>query len=424
MNIQKNETYASGINYNFPINANNNNNNNNNQCRPHIVKVGVTNPPNANNANNITPNTPTVNPPYTPANIIQAYNIGSISGNPTGKNIVIALIDAYGYTNVTTDLTTYCTNFGLKTPNVVTSTSQLSVTAPSGKFNFMVYKMSSSTPTNNNWGLEQALDVQMAHAIAPDAGILLVQATSSSNSALNSAIAYAISAGANVISMSWGGSEYSSETSDTTFNNKNVVFVASAGDSPGVEYPSANPNVLAMGGTTLTNTSGVWSETAWNESGGGVSSYEPNTYQNIAFGSQYGPHTNSKRQVPDLACVADPNTGVYVRFNNAWYEVGGTSVSAPLMAGIVALANDLRKHYTAPTTPTLSTPDMNTMTTNTTAIVSTYASAITTATTDLSTQNTNSTLTHTILVNDLNTIITNANSIISAANNIISALMI
>jgi len=332
--MNKKNIYNYGLTYEFPIKKSNLNNP---MCKIYSINKGIV------DINLITEKSTSITPPYTPANIRQAYNMNNITGNPTGKNIIIAIIDAYAYANVTTDLTTYCNQFGLKTPNIITNTASLTANAPAGKFNFMVKKMSSFTAQNTGWALEQALDIQMAHAVAPDAGILLVQATSASYSALSNAIQYAINAGAKIISLSWGSGEFSSEANYTIFNNNNVIFTVSSGDDPSVSFPSANNNVISVGGTNLINTDGIWSETGWNSSGGGVSQYIPVKYQNLAFNTQYGPQTNTKRQTPDISCVADPDTGVYVRFNNQWYQVGGTSASAPIMAGIIALANQIRK---------------------------------------------------------------------------------
>jgi subtilase family serine protease len=141
----------------------------------------------------------------------------------------------------------------------------------------------SSLTGNVNWGVEMSLDVEWAHAIAPAANILLVEANNSSFDNLAIAVQYAASQpGVAVVSMSWGGADFSGENSlDSTFvppsSNPNVVFVASTGDSASPPYyPAVSPNVLAVGGTTLNLTSqNNWSsETGWSESGGGISAYE------------------------------------------------------------------------------------------------------------------------------------------------------
>ena len=180
------------------------------------------------------------------------------------------------------------------------------------------------------------------HAIAPGAKIVLVEANSASFSDLTTAVQYA-STMANVVSMSWGGSEFSGETSydASTFSTKGVVYVAASGDSGVLEWPSSSPNVVAVGGTTLTAnlTTGAYSsETAWSDSGGGVSRYEPlPTYQSNAFG-KYA----SGRTTPDVAYDANPSTGIDVVSDGTLYEVGGTSVGTPQWAALFALADQAR----------------------------------------------------------------------------------
>src|SRR5262249_26215104 len=154
------------------------------------------------------------------------------------------------------------------------------------------------------------------------------------------AVDAAVQAGAHQVSMSWGGSEFSSETSyDSHFKRSGVCFTASSGDSgAGVEWPAASPNVVSVGGTSLKidSTGAVTSETAWSGSGGGVSVYEAKpTYQT-------GWQSNTTRTVPDVSYLADPNTGVSVYISgynggSGWVTVGGTSVGAPQWAAILAL---------------------------------------------------------------------------------------
>ena len=184
----------------------------------------------------------------------------------------------------------------------------------------------------------------------PGAKILLVVAKSNSFSDLMGAVDYATSHGAHVVSMSWGGSEFSGETSyDSHFYKPNVVFTASSGDGGGrTLYPGASPHVVSVGGTTLNlgSTSdgyGVSSEIAWSGSGGGASGHEPvPTYQ-----SSYG-IPSSWRDVPDVSVDADPNTGVAVydsktyQGQKGWFQVGGTSLGAPAWASLFALANQER----------------------------------------------------------------------------------
>ncbi len=173
-------------------------------------------------------------------------------------------------------------------------------------------------------------------------------AKSASTSDLLNAIDYATSQGAQVISNSWGGSEFSSEASyESHFQHSGIVYVASSGDKgSGVEWPAASPNVLAVGGTTLTldSNNNYLSEIGWSGSGGGLSTY---TFM-PSYQSNWSSIVGTHRGVPDVALNADPNTGVAVydctTYNgqSGWFEVGGTSFSAPVWAAMIALANQGR----------------------------------------------------------------------------------
>lgn len=323
-------------------------NNLNDVVKPHFA---IVNPDIAKSSANPNVNTPTG---YSPQQIAQAYGLNQTGS--TGKNTLIAIIDAYGYPNAASDLTTYCNYYNLpykpkvltSSTNMTTNKNNLFAASPSGYFNFMVINMANNANTNSGWSVEQALDVQMAHAAAPQAAIVLIQATQSSFSSLYSAINTAKTLGAHVISCSWGSSESSSNASDTEFSNYNGTFTVSSGDSPGLSYPATNSSVLAVGGTSLAISNNARSsETAWYDnseegSGGGISSYITTNYQNVLSGKYF-----NYREVPDVSMVADPATGVAIydstySSSNPWIQVGGTSVAAPLWAGVLAQANQIR----------------------------------------------------------------------------------
>jgi subtilase family serine protease len=261
---------------------------------------------------------------YTPSQI-QSY-LG-LTGDGSGQTI--AIVDAYDDPNIASDLNTFSSTFGLPPANFTKATPQ------------------GQPRTNSGWSLEIALDVEWAHAVAPKANILLVEAKTNSFSNLLGAIDYAAQQGAVVISNSWGAGEFSGETSyDSHCNLSSAVCTFSSGDSgnPG-GYPAYNPYAVAVGGTTLkldSSGSTVSSETAWSGSGGGVSKYEPKpSYQNPF-------NTYPDRGMPDVSYDADPNTGfpVYdtVSYNGqtGWFQVGGTSAGAPQWAAIIAAADQLR----------------------------------------------------------------------------------
>ncbi len=193
---------------------------------------------------------------------------------------------------------------------------------------------------NSGWALEIALDVETAHGICPACKILLVEASSASMSNLGAAENEAIALGATVVSNSWGGGEYSSETTDDSryFNHPGVAITVSSGDGGyGVEYPAASRYVTAVGGTTLNLNGTSWaSETTWSGAGSGCSSYEPKPAWQTDTGC-------SRRTVADVSADADPNTGAAVYDGTAysgqsgWFQVGGTSLAAPLVAAVYAL---------------------------------------------------------------------------------------
>jgi subtilase family serine protease len=260
-----------------------------------------------------------------PTQIRAAYNLPSTGGTGT-----IAIIDAYDDPTVQNDLSVFSQQFRLPAVNST---------------NFEKHMMASRIGTDSGWALEISLDVQWAHAIAPDAKILLVEARSNSLTDLLAAVDYARTRSDVVaISMSWGGSEFSSESYyDSYFtSNYGATFFASSGDSgAGVIWPSVSPNVVAVGGTTLTFSGGSFaSETAWSGSGGGLSKYEAEPSYQTTYGV---PGANGKRAVPDVSYDADPSSGVSVYDSTpyaggtGWWQVGGTSAGAPQWAAIQAL---------------------------------------------------------------------------------------
>ena len=259
--------------------------------------------------------------PYSPAQLRHAYGVDQLPQDGTG--LTIAIVDAHDDPTIASDLADFDTRFGLPAADLIKATPQ-------------------GTPTfDSGWSLEIALDVEWAHAIAPKATILLVEAASANNADLLGAVDYAVSQGAGQVSMSWGGGEYAGVSSlDTHFNHPGVTFLASSGDSgAGVDYPAVSPYVTAVGGTSvsLDSAGNKLSETTWSGSGGGVSADVSRPSYQAGFNDASG------RGVPDVAYDADPNSGVYVRENGGWYGVGGTSAGAPQWAGLAALINQGRQ---------------------------------------------------------------------------------
>ncbi len=221
---------------------------------------------------------------------VQGCNPNSAFQNPSGGRRAIAIVDAYDNPNAVSDLQTFSGQFGVAAIN---STSFVVVFAPKGGATAGSCSATAATrppvDPSGGWEVEESLDVQYAHAMAPEATLYLVEAQSNSFSDLFCAVSVAgglvQKAGGGEISMSWGSGEFSSETAfDGVFTATNVVYFASAGDSPGVSYPSASPNVVSVGGTTLSTnpiTGAFIGENVWQPTGGGPSAFEARpTYQN------------------------------------------------------------------------------------------------------------------------------------------------
>ena len=273
---------------------------------------------------------------FTPAQIRHAYGFDSITNQGAGQTI--ALVDAYDDANAGNDLTVFSKQFNL--PACTTS---------NGCFR-QLYSSGRKPQANANWAVEIALDIEWAHAIAPQAKILLVEAPSNNLSDLLSAVDFAVRNGASVVSMSWTSGEVSSERNlDNHFVATGVTFLAASGDSgTGVNYPAASPDVIAVGGTSLIlDQSGNYSsEMAWSGSGGGLSKYEYEPISQAQFPIANDIH--GTRGVPDVSYNANPGTGyaiydsVGVSGYSGWFQVGGTSAASPQWAALVAIANSQR----------------------------------------------------------------------------------
>lgn len=286
---------------------------------------------------NLNPLSASSSAPYTPQQVRHAYGFDHLlAGGTDGNGQVIALIDAYGSSSAQKDLDSFCSHFGIPSTRLV-------IAQPQGRAH-----------QNRGWAIETSLDVQWAHAMAPGATILLVEAVDASTAHLLGAVDYAVSHGATVVSMSWGMAEYSGETRDDAhFTAAGVSFVASSGDNgEGVEFPACSPNVVAVGGTSLyLDSSGNYSsEVAWSGSGGGISLYERMPSWQASWqdaGNTAGGWRNT-RGVPDVSYLADPNTGVYVVYAGRLYAIGGTSAGAPQWAALLALTNQAHRNRLGP----------------------------------------------------------------------------
>ncbi len=289
---------------------------------------------------NLTPlATTTYSAGYSPPQLQAAYGLTGMASNTT-----VAIVDAYANPAATTvsDLAAYRNRFGLGTANLTQYNQTGGTTLAS---------------SNTGWGQEEMLDLEMISAICPSCQIIYVGANSASFNDLAAAVDLAAAKGAKVISNSYGGNEFSGESTIAThFNKPGIAITVSSGDSGyGVQAPAAFNTVTAVGGTHLTlNTDGTRnSETVWSGAGSGCSSYisKPAWQHDAACG---------RRTVADVAAVADPATGVavYDSYGSTgganWYVFGGTSVAAPIIGAVYALSGNTASvpaslAYAAPT---------------------------------------------------------------------------
>jgi subtilase family serine protease len=267
--------------------------------------------------------------------ILNAYKYSDDLTAGTGKTI--AIVDAYDNPNALADLNVFNEAMGLPPCN---STDCFQKVDQRGGTKY--------PRVDPGWALEIALDIQWAHAMAPGAKILLVEAATPSFTNLLAAEDYA-KTHAEYVSNSWGAAEFSGESSyDSHFAQPGVSFFVSAGDAGlPAEYPSSSPNVISVGGTRLTQNSSSptgWDETGWSEGGGGCSLYESATSAQASFGEYGRVKCGTKRATPDVSLNADPASGVSVYMStkyqgrSGWFTVGGTSASAPMVAGRAAAA--------------------------------------------------------------------------------------
>ncbi|HEX4794133.1 MAG TPA: S53 family peptidase [Humisphaera sp.] len=280
---------------------------------------------------------------FTPAQTIKAYgftgiNFGGIAGDGSGQTI--AIVDAYDDAKIVEDLAVFDAQFSLPAPPSFQKVNQIGGT--------------NLPKSNAAWASEIALDVEWAHAIAPQANILLVEARSGSETNLVAAANYAASApGVSVVSMSWGFNESKRQlTLDGELaapaGHPGVTFVAAGGDSgpaAGAGWPAVSPQVLSVGGTSLTlkDQSGTYGhEISWDSTGGGYSTMEPQPQW------QLGAQSTGARSAPDVSYDADPNTAFAVydsipyQDTTGWQQIGGNSAGTPQWAALIAIADQGR----------------------------------------------------------------------------------
>ncbi len=273
-----------------------------------------------------------------------------------GSNI-IAIIDAYDNPNALKDFNAFSKQFNLPQE---TSTK---VTATTNKVFQVVYQNGKKPASGlfTGWDVESALDIEWAHAMAPNAKIILFEAQDESDNLYLTVNAAVATAGVKEVSMSWGGGEFTTEnTYDTYFpTGKGVTFFAATGDSGAWPaygflpiYPATSPNVIACGGTTVaTDNNGKylyqipWGEGPQSGGGGGPSQVENRPSYQVGVKNTDPVY----RSTPDIAAVADPYTGpaMYEDSNGGWFVVGGTSAATPILAGLVNAAGNFKSDSVA-----------------------------------------------------------------------------
>ncbi len=284
----------------------------------------------------------------TPQRLHAAYSLPQETGSSWTQTI--AVVDAFNDPTAEADLGVYDEQFGL--PPCTTENGCFTKLNQEGQASPLPHD-------EGGWATEISIDVQMAHAICQNCHILLIEAKSEQFKDLGAGVNAAIEAGATEVSNSYGGTEEGADRALNTsfYDHPGVVVTASSGDCGylnekckfdpvGANFPANSPDVVAVGGTSLTEAAGVWSSTAWDEGGSGCSSlFSAPLWQTAAEGfSVTG--CGSGRSIADVAAIGDPQTGVDMYDSTpdgegdptGWGVWGGTSVASPIVAAEFALA--------------------------------------------------------------------------------------
>jgi len=286
----------------------------------------------------------------TPANLHAAYSLPSET-LPAGTQTV-AVVDAYNDPTAEADLGVYDKEFGLP-----------ACTSANGCFR-KINQQGRTTPlpgTEGEWATEISLDVEMVHAVCENCKLLLVEASSSSYAALGTAVDTAVREGASEVSNSYGGAEEAADASyGAAYDHPGVAITASTGDcgyldracwEPGApNFPADSPDVVAVGGTALSEAGGEWSSTAWEDAGSACSGVFSAPSWQSSLGSYAATGCAGRRASADVSADADPYTGVDVYDSTpagngdptGWVILGGTSESSPIVAAEFGLAGGAR----------------------------------------------------------------------------------
>jgi subtilase family serine protease len=268
----------------------------------------------------------TIRPPFNPQQVKRAYNVPTIRPSANKRKVIITIVTAFYNPNIKSNVDAFSARFGLP------------------KCDLSVYNFAGNN-FNLDCAIETTLDVEWAFAINPNAKIRLILAKSNKFTDLFDAIKFANNRfnfsppiDTDLLSMSWGADDNIGFKNITHhFTNPNVCYFAASGDSNNTSYPSVVSNVISVGGTRLAlNSNGTRNaEIPWTKAGSGyaLSSAKPNYQPILAFNIN-----NARRMIPDVSGVADPETGVIVIASGSTFSVGGTSLSCPIIVGIVSLA--------------------------------------------------------------------------------------
>ncbi len=274
-------------------------------------------------------------PGYHPSDLLSAYNLNRPFGGfgqPNGTGQTVGIVVAYHDPNAESDLAVYRAKFGLPP-----------CTSASGCFKQVLgYNQTTVAASDQTWGVEESIDVDMVSAICPNCHIMVAEAPSSIDYDLIGAALMLEYEGATVVSNSYGMPDDPALAAFDSYYSHTIPFVAGSGDSGALEWPAVSTHVISVAGTSLTRnpfTLRGWTETPWAPSGSGCSQYMPTVSWQPAFAGCNG------RVVADVAAYADPNPGVavydtFLSSGAGWRTYGGTSVATPIVAGIIALAGN------------------------------------------------------------------------------------
>lgn len=322
---------------------------------------------------------------YTPAQIKGAYGLGNTL---TGAGQTVAIIDAYAAPTIVEDVNQWSDNRGLPR---FTANQFTQIVAP-GTYRHPERGLRQDP---QGWYGEETLDVEAVHGMAPGANIVFVGAPNNFQD-LDAALNHVVDRGlAQIVSNSYGFNTellppgYILPVEDTILQGviQGIGIYFSSGDNSDeslvvgyitTDWPASSPFVTAVGGTSLAvgptnnylfetgwgSTTSSWTGSAWSPappgdwlygSGGGVSRIfaEPSYQQGVVPAAVFRAQGRTGRAVPDISAVGDPNTGYLIGETQTFpdgsikyseYRIGGTSLSAPLIAGIMALADQCAGH--------------------------------------------------------------------------------